>query len=283
MEEAIKKADILIEALPYIRCFRGKTFVIKYGGSILFEESIRKSVLEDIVFLYFMGVNVVLVHGGGPNITERLRSLNLRSEFFEGIRITDKPTLDIVEEELLKLNALIVEGIHKVGAQARGLSGKDDLIFAEKKKSKKDLGFVGQVINLNTEKFNALLKENHIVAVVPMGRDSKGTIYNINADEAASFISWKLAAEKFVLLTNVRGVMRNIEDPESLISSLTEGQAKELIKGKVISSGMIPKVSAGIAAIAKGTKKAHIIDATIPHALLLEIFTERGVGTEIVQ
>ena len=283
MEDAIRKADILIDAIPYIRNFRSKTFVIKYGGSILFEESIRKSVLEDIVFLYFMGVNVVLVHGGGPNITERLKDLNIKSEFHEGIRVTDENTLKVVEEELVKLNKIIVEGIQNLGAKAIGLNGKDDLIYAEKKKSKQELGFVGQVVNLNLDKFSRFIKENHIVAITPMGRDSQGIVYNINADEAASFISSKLSAEKLVLLTDVRGVMRNPEDKDSLISSITEKQAKQLIRDGVISTGMIPKVLAGVSAIEQGSKKAHIIDAKIPHALLLEIFTQEGIGTEIIK
>ncbi|MBN2120424.1 MAG: acetylglutamate kinase [Candidatus Omnitrophica bacterium] len=283
MEEAIKKADVLIEALPYIKKFRRNTFVIKYGGSILFEESIRASVLEDIVFLYFMGINVVLVHGGGPNITERFKELSIKSEFYEGIRITNADTLGVVEDELLKLNKMIVEEISALGAKSAGLNGKDDLIYAEKKKAKIDLGFVGGIVNINLDKFRRLIEENHIVVVSPMGRDSKHTAYNINADEAASFISSKLGAEKLVLLTDVRGVMRDPSDRNSLISSVRDSEIEELIKSKVISSGMIPKVLAGISAIEKGTRKVHIIDAKIPHALLLEIFTDEGIGTEIVK
>jgi len=283
MEDAIRKADILIEALPYIKKFRGRTFVIKYGGSILLEESIRRSVLDDIAFLYFVGINVVLVHGGGQNITKRLKELNMRPVFYEGMRVTDKDTLGIVEEELLKLNTMIVQGIESLGAKAAGLNGKDDLIYVEKKKAKKDLGFVGRVININVEKFRKLIRENHIVAVIPMGRDSRNILYNINADEAASFISWELSSEKLVLLTDVRGVMRNPEDKESFISSIGQKQVRSLIREGVISSGMIPKVLAGIAAIEKGAKKAHIVDAKIPHALLLEIFTDRGIGTEIIK
>ena len=283
MDEAIKKADVLIEALPYIKKFRGKTFVIKYGGSILFEETIREAVLSDIVFLYFMGINVVLVHGGGPNISEKFRKLNIKSKFHEGIRITDSDSLSIVEEELMKLNKLIVDEISQHGAKVKGLNGKDDLIYAEKKQAEIDLGLVGQVVNLNMERFRKLIEKDHIIIVAPMGKDTKGTFYNINADEAASFVALKLAAEKLVLLTDVRGVMSDPNDKDSLFSSLKESQIAELIKKKVISKGMIPKVQAGIGAIEGRTKKVHIIDAKIPHALLLEIFTDKGIGTEIVK
>ena len=283
MEDAIKKADVLIEALPYIKKFRGKTFVIKYGGSILFEETIREAVLSDIVFLYFMGINVVLVHGGGPNISEKFRKLNIKSKFHEGIRITDSDSLSIVEEELMKLNKLIVDEISQHGAKVKGLNGKDDLIYAEKKQAEIDLGLVGQVVNLNMERFRKLIEKDHIIIVAPMGKDTKGTFYNINADEAASFVALKLAAEKLVLLTDVRGVMCDPNDKDSLFSSLKESQIAELIKKKVISKGMIPKVQAGIGAIEGRTKKVHIIDAKIPHALLLEIFTDKGIGTEIVK
>lgn len=283
MEEAIKKADVLIEALPYINKFRGKTFVIKYGGSILFEESIRKSVLEDMVFLYFMGINVVLIHGGGPNINERLKNLNIKSQFHEGVRVTDKKTLLVVEEELTKLNKIIVDGVKELGAKAIGLNGKNGLLYAEKKRARVNLGYVGKVVNINLKKLKKLIKENHIVVVTPMGKNASKIVFNINADEAASCVSFKLAAEKLVLLTDVKGVMRNPEDKNSLISSARKKEISELIKTKVISSGMIPKVLAGISAIKGGVKKVHIIDAKIPHALLLEIFTNQGIGTEIIK
>ena len=283
MEEAIKKADILIEALPYVRKFRSKTFVIKYGGSILFEESIRRSVLEDLVFLSFCGINVVLVHGGGPGITLRLNKLKVKSVFHEGMRITNKRTLKVVRQEFLRLNKMIVNEISELGAKAIGLNGKNYLIRARKRKSKINLGYVGQVADINLPKFRKLIKKNHIVVLSPLGRGTKKTIYNINADEAASFISWKLSSEKLVFLTNVKGVMRNPEDQGSLISSIRGKEIKGLIREGIVSSGMIPKVLAGISAISQGTKKVHIIDAKVPHALLLEIFTDEGIGTEIIK
>lgn len=283
MEEAIKKSEVLIEALPYIRKFRDKLFVIKYGGSILFEEKVRRSVLQDVVFLYFMGIDVLLVHGGGPNITERLKELNLKSEFYEGMRITDFKTLQIVEEELLRLNSLLTEEIGSQGARAKGVNGKEGFVYSRKKRAKKDLGFVGEVSGINIEALNSLIKDNHIVILAPMAKGQDGLTYNINADEVASFVAGTFKAEKLVLLTNIKGVMRDVEDEDSLISSISEREIKILIKERVISEGMIPKVKAALDSLEKGVKKVHIIDARIPHALLLEIFTDKGIGTEIIK
>jgi acetylglutamate kinase len=284
MEEAIKKADVLIEALPYIKKFHRKVIVIKYGGSILGEEKIRKGVLEDIVFLNFMGLRPVLVHGGGPNINERMRSSGKKTEFIDGMRVTDKETLDLVEEELKNLNDLIVKEINELGAKGIGLSGKDNkLIQAEKKKARIDLGLVGQITGINTEVVTTELKKDKIAVILPMGIGNDKKTYNVNADEAAASIASALEAEKFVLLTNVKGILRNPEDPHSFLSTLTIGEANGLIEENVIQQGMIPKVKACISALAKGVKKTHIVDARIPHGLLLEIFTDQGIGTEIIQ
>lgn len=284
MDEAIKKADVLIEALPYIKEFRKKVFVIKYGGSILSEDSIRKGVLEDVVFLSFMGIKTVLVHGGGPNISDKMRKLGKKTEFVNGMRVTDAETLKIVEEELDELNAMVVEEIHKIGAHAVGMSGKSrGLIKAKKIPSKVDMGFVGIVEAVSKDVIEGELKNNAIAVIAPMGVDDKGIVYNINADEAASKAAAFLDAEKFVLLTNIRGVMRDAENPESLIASLRAKDIKTLIDQGVIQSGMIPKVNACLDALKGGVKKTHIIDARIPHALLLEIFTDQGIGTEIVK
>jgi len=284
MDEAIKKADVLIEALPYIREFRKKVFVIKYGGSILSEDSIRKGVLEDMVFLSFMGIKTVLVHGGGPNISEKLKKLGKKTEFVDGMRVTDAKTLVVVEDELNELNKLLVNDINKIGGQAIGLSGKDHGIIKSKKlEGPLDLGFVGIVSQINKELIEKELKASSIVVISPMGVDDKKIVYNINADEAASNIAAALEAEKFVLLTNVRGVMRDPENTESLIGSLRVEDINTLIDQNVIQSGMIPKVNACLDALKGNVKKTHIIDARIPHALLLEIFTDQGVGTEIVK
>ncbi len=284
MEEAIRKADVLIEALPYIKRFHKKVIVIKYGGSILGDEKIRTGVLEDIVFLNFMGLRPVLVHGGGPNISERMRQAGKKTEFVEGMRVTDEETLQLVEEELLELNQLIIKELSLLGAKAVGLNGKDDgLIVAEKKKSKPDLGLVGEIKGINTELLNNELKKDKVAVVMPMGLGKDKKTYNINADEAAAAIASNMQAEKFVLLTNVKGIMRNPEDVHSFISTLTVDEVNGLISNKIIQTGMIPKVMACVEALSGGVKKTHIVDARTPHGLLLEIFTDQGIGTEIIK
>lgn len=284
MEEAIRKADVLIEALPYIKRFHKKVIVIKYGGSILGDEKIRSGVLEDIVFLNFMGLRPILVHGGGPNINERMRASGKKTEFVDGMRVTDEETLQLVEEELLVLNELIVRELNELGAKAIGLNGKDDdLIQAEKKKTKIDVGFVGTVKGINTELLNDELKKDKIAVILPMGHAKDKKTYNLNADEVAASIASKMEAEKFVLLTNVKGIMRNPEDAHSFISTLTVDEVNGLIENKIIQQGMIPKVMACVEALNGGVKKTHIIDARTPHGLLLEIFTDQGIGTEIIK
>ena len=282
VKEAIKKADVLIEALPYIKKFHKKVFVIKYGGSILGEDRVRKCVLEDIAFLRFAGIRPIIVHGGGPNITEKLKELKITTEFVDGMRVTDKNTLEVVEKELNKLNDLISYEVssHEVGAT--GLKREEGVLKVEKKQAEKDLGFVGQIIDFD-EKILRLSLDETIPVICPMGVSSDGQGYNINADEAACFIASKLKAEKLVLLTNVLGVMRNSKDEESLISTIPSSEIENLIQEKIIEEGMVPKVRAAAAAIDAGVSKAHIVDAKIPHALLLEIFTDKGSGTEIVK
>jgi len=284
MEEAIKKADVLIEALPYIRKFHRKIMVIKYGGSILGEEKIRRGVLEDIVFLSLVGIKAVLVHGGGPNISERMRASGKKTEFVDGMRVTDEETLVVVEEELQSLNDLIVKEISELGAKVSGLNGKEkNIIQVEKKEAKIDLGLVGNIVGINTEPILEELKDNKVTVVLPMGRGKDKKAYNVNADEAAATIAASLNAEKLVLLTNVKGIMRNPEDTHSFLSTLTIEEAKGLIEKNVIQQGMIPKVSACINALDNGVKKTHIVDARTPHGLLLEIFTDQGIGTEIIK
>ncbi|MCM8823213.1 MAG: acetylglutamate kinase [Candidatus Omnitrophica bacterium] len=281
VKEAIKKADVLIEALPYIEAFHQKIIVIKYGGSILAEERIRRSVLEDIAFLRYTGIRPIIVHGGGPTISERLRELKISSEFIDGCRVTDHQTLKVVEEELDKLNDTIVKEISLHGIKARGFKKEDGLIIAEKKKSKFDLGFVGEVVGIDREKIDRVIVEE-IAVVSPMGVSKQKVTFNINADEVACFLASELKAEKLVFLTNVLGVMRNPGDENSLIPTLYKDGVEELIEDGVIDEGMIPKVRSAIKAVNNGVKKVHIIDAKIPHALLLEIFTPEGIGTEII-
>lgn len=284
MKDAIRKADVLIEALPYIKRFHKKVIIIKYGGSILGDEKIRNSVLEDIVFLNFMGLRPVLVHGGGPNISERMRVIGKKAEFVEGFRVTDEETLKLVEEELVLLNKLIIRELTSLGAKAIGLNGKENgLIQVEKKKNKVDIGLVGQIKGINTQLLNDKLKEDKVVVVMPLGSGKDKKTYNVNADEAAAGIAANMQAEKFVLLTNVKGIMRNPEDAHSFISTLTVDEANGLIADKIIQQGMIPKVMACVEALNGGVNKTHIIDARTPHGLLLEIFTDYGIGTEIIK
>lgn len=294
MEEAIKKADVLIEALPYIKEFHRKNMVIKYGGSILGEEKIRRGVLEDIVFLSYMGLCPVVVHGGGPNISERMKSEGLKTEFVDGMRVTDERTLKIVEEELNKLNKMIVSEINELGGKAvgflsksspctQGLDKDEGIIIARKKQADKDLGLVGEIEAVNTKPLLSRTKNYTICVICPMGKAKDGKTYNINADEAAAKVAAGLFSEKLVVLTNVQGIMRSPEDQASFISTLTVGEAEKLIEDGAIQQGMIPKVKSCIMALAGAVKKAHIIDARIPHALLLEIFTKEGIGTEIIK
>ncbi len=282
MENVIQKANVLIEAIPYIQAFRRKIFVVKYGGSILEDAVIRRHVLEDIVFLSYVGIRIILVHGGGPHISSRLREKGLKAEFHEGIRVTDKHTLDIVLEELNNLNEKIVTEIKSRHGDVTGMKGYENLIHVGKKQSSRDLGFVGTVTRVDREAIEQHLKKGLITVISPMGISVEKQPHNINADEVASALAVSLKAEKLVLLTNVQGVLRHPEDPESLLSSLTVPQTQDFIKSNVIQSGMIPKVKSCMEALEGGVHKTHIIDARIRHALLLEIFTDRGVGTQII-
>ena len=279
MEAFIRKANVLIEAIPYIHAFRHKVFVIKYGGSILNDPTVRKHVLEDIVFLSYVGIRIILVHGGGPHISSRLKEQGIEAIFHEGIRVTDKHTLTIVQEELEKLNKQIVAEIKNLKGDVTGLKGYENILHVVKKKASRELGFVGTITNVERETIEKHLKRGHITVVSPMGICSKKQPHNVNGDEVASSISASLGAEKLVLLTNVKGVMKK----DALLSSLNDTEVKSLIKAKVIQGGMIPKVSACLEALNGGVKKSHIIDARLRHALLLEIFTDRGIGTQIVK
>jgi acetylglutamate kinase len=284
MEEAIRKADVLIEALPYIKEFHRKAMVIKYGGSILGDEKIRAGVLEDIVFLSYMGLCPILVHGGGPNISERMKAEGMKTDFVDGMRVTDEKTLAIVEEELNKLNKMLVSELQELGARAVGFRAeKQSIISARKKQEARDLGFVGEVESIDAQPLLAEMKDYAVCVVCPIGRGKDGKLYNINADDVASGAAVSLSAEKLVILTNVRGIMRSPDDPGSLISTLTVDEARGLIDEGAVQEGMVPKVKSAIMALERGVKKTHIIDARIPHALLLEIFTKEGIGTEIVK
>ncbi len=284
MENVIKKASILIEAIPYIHEFRRKIFVIKYGGSILDDPKIRHNVLQDIVFLSYVGIRIIIVHGGGPHISARMKEQGLKSEFVDGIRVTDKATLKIVGEELEKLNLRIVEEIRALKGDVTGLRGQENIIFVKKKKSTKDLGYVGTITSVDKKHLEAHLEEGRITVLSPMGVTVEKQSHNVNADEVASAIANSMKAEKLVLLTDVPGVMRDIADKETLFSTLTLTEVDDLIKSGVIVGGMIPKVGSCVEALkGGGVHKTHIVDARMPHALLLEFFTDQGVGTQIIK
>ncbi len=283
MENIIKKAGVLVEAIPYIDQFRKKVFVIKYGGSVLHDEAVRHKVLEDIVFLSFVGIRIILIHGGGPNISDRLKAMGVEPQFHNGIRVTDEATLKVVIDELDAINGQIVKELRDLRGDVTGLKGDENIVYVEKKKSDCDLGFVGTITNIERRIMEKHLKQGRITVVAPMGMSADQQTLNVNADEVASAIASSMCAEKFVLLTNVPGVMRDPKDPSSLMSTLTLAQVKKLKKEGVIAGGMIPKVDSCIEAVLGGIPKAHIIDARMDRALLLEIFTDTGVGTQIVQ
>jgi len=283
MDRLVEKASILIEALPYIKKFRGKEILIKYGGAAMGNEDIRMNVLHDLVFMSYVGIKPVLIHGGGPNITERMKKEGIVSKFVDGLRVTDKKTIAVVSETLAELNKSIVHDINQLGARAIGLSGYDNEILNVKKvQAKEDIGYVGEVTSVNLLPLKELTEFNIIPVIYPLGIDEKRETYNVNADEAAAKIAAAMQVQKLMVLSNVRGILRDPEDPNSLISSLHIDEVDTLIKNKVISGGMIPKVRACMTAITGDVKKAHIIDGRIKHSLLLEIFTDQGIGTEII-
>lgn len=291
MKKLIEKANILIEALPYIRNFYGKTFVIKYGGAAQVEEDLKDSFAQDIVLMNFIGIKPIIVHGGGPKISETMKRMGKEPTFVHGQRVTDKETMDIVEMVLGGLiNKEIVALMNNHGGKAVGLSGKDGgLIKAKKKLLKKaaesgeeeiiDIGLVGEVESVDPDVLDSIEKGGFIPVISPIGVGTKGEAYNINADYVASAIAAALKAEKFILLTDVPGIK---DKNDNVISTLRKKDVKKLIDNGTISGGMLPKVQACTRAIDAGVKKTHIVDGRIPHCLLLEIFTKEGIGTEIV-
>ncbi len=290
MKDIIKKAEILIEALPYIRKFYGKTFVIKYGGSAQVKDNLKESFAKDIVTLNYIGIKTAIVHGGGPKISATMEKMGKKPEFVQGQRVTDKETMDIVEMVLGGLvNKEIVSLINSHGGKAAGLSGKDGgLIKAKKKLFKKhaetggdeiiDIGLVGEVTRVDPQILISLEKDGFIPVISPVGVGPKGETLNINADYVAASIASALHAEKLILLTDVPGIM---DKNNNIISTLTKQNIKKYIKGGTITGGMLPKVQACLKAIDGGVSKTHIIDGRVPHCLLLEIFTKEGIGTEI--
>jgi len=286
MQKLIEKADVLIEALPYIKNFYEKIVVIKYGGSAMLDPAVRRGVLEDIVFMNYVGMRPILVHGGGPFINKRLEARGKKVTFVSGYRVTDEETMGIVEEALTQVNRETVQEIIALGASAISLSGKDDHLIETKKHPEidgTDIGFVGDVTRVNVGVLEKLVTSDIIPVVSPIGIGQDGYGYNVNADNAAAEIARELKALKIVLLTDVDGIRKIKEDPETLIPHVRQQEADELIQSGSVQGGMIPKVRACLRAMDRGAKKAHIINGKTPHALLLEIFTDKGIGTEIVK
>ena len=284
MEKAIKKADVLIEALPYIKAYSGKIFIIKYGGSALVNPEIKKGVLQDIVFMSYVGIRPVLVHGGGPFINEEFRKLGKKVEFSEGLRVTTKEEVGIVNNVLSRVNESIVSDIKALGGRAVSMNtSKKNVITAKPHKESARLGFVGDIDKVNADIIRNAVRPRAIPVISPVSIGDDKELYNINADDAASEIAMAIKAVKLVLLTDVKGIMRQKGDESSLISTLAMKDADTLIDRKIIQSGMIPKVRACMNALNAGVSKTHIIDGRIPHSLLLEIFTDKGIGTEIIK
>lgn len=281
--DEILKAHILVEALPYIKKFSGKTVVIKYGGSAMLDCNLKKMVMQDVVLMKFVGLNPVIVHGGGPEISSFLKKLGIESKFVNGLRVTDEKTAEIVEMVLVgKINKEIVSMINELGGVAVGISGKDGkLLKAEKDLSNGDLGYVGKIVEVNIEVIEMLIDRGYIPVIAPVSFGDDGKTYNVNADTAAGKIAEALKAEKLILLTDVEGVLENVEDKKSLISRMDLEHAKKLMNSGRINGGMIPKLKCCIKAVENGVKRAHIIDGRLTHSLLLEIFTDEGIGTMI--
>jgi len=283
------RTESLIEALPYIQEFRGHTFVIKYGGAAMEDEEIVEKFLRDVVFLEAVGINPVLVHGGGKAITSRMREAGLKAQFVNGLRVTDATAIKIVEETLDgEINPAIVRTIQDFGGRATGLSGKSVFVArrlppqATEEGATIDIGFVGEAAGMKTDKIRLALKKEIVPVISPIGATEEGVVLNINADVAAAALAAELQATKLIFVSDVPGIMRDPDDKSSLIPSLTAEQTESLIKQKVIAGGMIPKVQSAAAALRKGVQKTHLIGGSIQHGLLLEIFTNAGIGSEIV-
>ena len=275
------RAEVLVQALPNIQHYTGSIVVIKYGGNAMINEELKQQVMEDIVLLRCIGVNVVLVHGGGPEITETMKRMGKESRFENGLRVTDRETVDIVQMVLAgKVNKTLVSLLESKGGNAIGLSGMDGGMIRAAQKDER-LGYVGEVCEVNVRPVTDLLEKGYIPVVSTLGCDRKGNIYNINGDTAAAALAGALGARRLILMTDIDGILRNREDPSSLIPEMTVAQARELQDSGVISGGMIPKVACCIEAIEQGVKKVIILDGRVPHAILMELLTSEGAGTMI--
>lgn len=277
------RVKILSEALPYIQQFSGRTVVVKYGGAAMKDSSLKDKVIRDIVFLSCVGLRPILVHGGGPEINSWLDKLGIEPQFKNGLRVTDAPTMDVVEMVLVgRVNKEIVSLINQSGGMGVGLCGKDGNLITARPQGDESIGFVGEVSSINIKVLETLSKSGYIPVVSSVAADDSGQAYNINADTVAGEIAAALGAEKLILLTDTRGILTDYKDPSTLIPKVDIPEARQLINDGIVSGGMIPKVTCCVRSLAQGVKAAHIIDGRIPHALLLEIFTDVGIGTMIL-
>ena len=276
-----QRAEVLTAALPYIRRYNGKTVVIKYGGNAMINEQLKQQVMEDVVLLWLVGVKVVLVHGGGPEINETMAKLGKKAEFVDGLRVTDKETVDIVQMVLAgKVNKTLVNLLQIKGGHAVGLSGIDGGIIETEMKDER-LGYVGRITKIRTQPITDLLEKNYIPVISTVASDRMGNTFNINGDTAAAYIAGAMNAERLIMMTDIAGILRDKDDPSTLISDITVSQAKELYAEGIISGGMIPKVDCCIEALEHGVKNVTIMDGRIPHSILMELLTDEGAGTMV--
>ncbi|MDO4845105.1 MAG: acetylglutamate kinase [Oscillospiraceae bacterium] len=274
-----ERAEVLTQALPYIKRYVGRTVVVKYGGNAMVNEELKQQVMEDITFLWLIGVKVVLVHGGGPEISDLMKKLGKQPEFIDGLRITDKETVDIVQMALAgKVNKTLVNLLESKGGKAVGISGMDGRLIECRQKDPQ-LGYVGEITKMHINPVTDLLEKGYIPVVSTLGCDRGGNVYNINGDTAAAYIAGALGAERFVLMTDIAGLMRDKDDPATLIPEVSLEEIDALLKQGVISGGMIPKVGCCVEAIRQGVKKVVIMDGRVPHAILMELLTNEGAGT----
>lgn len=287
MNKLLNKANILIEALPYIQVLSGKTVVIKYGGSAMNNDDMTNTILQDITLLKYVGANPILVHGGGNAINDMLNKLNIEPSFHNGLRVTDKETMEVVEMVLSgSINKKIVTQLNNIGAQAIGLSGKDANLIKVKKQIARDgvdLGFVGKITDINVNILNELSQNGYIPVIAPIGVGEDGESYNVNADLVAGEVAAALHAEKLMFLTDIDGIQMDPTNPESLISVISVDQIYRLIEQRIIQGGMIPKVMGCIKGIEQGVSRTHIVNGTSPHPIILEIFTDKGIGTMVTR
>ncbi|QHU99388.1 acetylglutamate kinase [Synechocystis sp. CACIAM 05] len=282
-EEAATRVKILSEALPYIQHFAGRTVVVKYGGAAMKDSSLKDKVIRDIVFMASVGIRPVVVHGGGPEINTWLDKVGIEPQFKDGLRVTDAATMDIVEMVLVgRVNKELVNLINQAGGKAVGLCGKDGQLMTARTMTNKDVGFVGEVSSVDARVVETLVKSGYIPVISSVAADEFGQAHNINADTCAGELAAALGAEKLILLTDTRGILRDYKDPSTLIHKLDIQQARELIGSGIVAGGMIPKVTCCVRSLAQGVRAAHILDGRLPHALLLEVFTDLGIGSMIV-